>query len=90
MHQAPSSITIEAITGGYSSSQVCATLPDNYIAFEYPTGNPTWWYDIVEGLPDPIVVDGHIAVGSRPGMGLDFIVDRARAYLQDEDKTFFD
>jgi len=70
--------------------QVCATLPDNYIAFEYPAGNPTWWYDIVDGLPDPIVIDGHIAVGSRAGMGLDFIVDRARAYLQDEDKNFFD
>ncbi|MBN1402325.1 MAG: mandelate racemase/muconate lactonizing enzyme family protein, partial [Anaerolineae bacterium] len=27
--------------------QVCATLPDNYIAFEYPTGKPDWWYDIV-------------------------------------------
>jgi L-alanine-DL-glutamate epimerase-like enolase superfamily enzyme len=27
--------------------QVCATLPDNYIAFEYPVGKPAWWYDIV-------------------------------------------
>ena len=29
--------------------QVCATLPQNYIAFEYPTGRPEWWYDIVDG-----------------------------------------
>jgi hypothetical protein len=28
--------------------QVCATLPQNFIAFEYPIGQPTWWYDIVE------------------------------------------
>ena len=28
--------------------QVCATLPDNYIAFEYPIGKPAWWYDIVD------------------------------------------
>jgi len=70
--------------------QVCATLPDNYIAFEYPTGNPAWWYDIVDGLADPIVVDGHIAVGARPGIGLDFIVDRARVYLSAEDQGFFD
>ena len=35
--------------------QVAAALPQNYIAFEYPLGQPDWWYDIVEGLPDPIV-----------------------------------
>ena len=51
--------------------QVSATLPQNYIAFEYPTGNPKWWYDIVEGLPDPIVRGwihhglGHARHGSR-------------------------
>ena len=70
--------------------QVAATLPANYIAFEYPTGNPAWWYDIVEGLPDPIVVDGHIEVGTRPGMGVDFIVERASDYLLPEDADFFD
>ena len=51
--------------------QVCATLPDNYIAFEYPIGKPEWWYDIVTGLPDPIVQDGFIEVWDRPGMGVD-------------------
>ena len=70
--------------------QVCATLPANYIAFEYPTGNPAWWYDIVDGLPDPIVVDGHIEAGTRPGMGIDFIVEHARQYLMAEDADFFD
>jgi L-alanine-DL-glutamate epimerase-like enolase superfamily enzyme len=70
--------------------QVAATLPSNYIAFEYPTGKPEWWYEIVDGLPDPIVVDGHIAVGTRPGMGVDFIVERAKAHLREEDAGFFD
>jgi L-alanine-DL-glutamate epimerase-like enolase superfamily enzyme len=72
--------------------QVCATLPHNYIAFEYPIGNPTWWYDIVEGLPDPIVKDGFIDVDAwqRPGIGLDFNVEAARAHLRDEDQDFFD
>ena len=69
--------------------QIAATLPGNYIAFEYPTGKPDWWYDIVEGLPEPIVVNGHIAVGTRPGMGVDFIVERAGAHLRDEDRGFF-
>jgi L-alanine-DL-glutamate epimerase-like enolase superfamily enzyme len=70
--------------------QVCATLPNNFIAFEYPIGVPDWWYDIVEGLPTPIVKDGFIDVWDRPGMGVDFIVEKARRYLPAEDHDFFD
>ncbi len=70
--------------------QVCATLPANFIAFEYPVGKPAWWYDIVEGLPNPIVKDGMIEVWDRPGMGVDFNIEAARAYLRDEDRDFFD
>jgi L-alanine-DL-glutamate epimerase-like enolase superfamily enzyme len=70
--------------------QVCATLPTNFIAFEYPTGKPAWWYDIVEGLPNPIVDNGMIEVWDRPGMGLDFNVDAAKAHLPEHDRGFFD
>ena len=28
--------------------QVWATLPNNFIAFEYPVGQPAWWYEMVE------------------------------------------
>ena len=47
---------------------------------QYPVGKPEWWYDIVEGLPDPIVKDGFIQVDAwtRRGMGLDFNVEAAR------------
>ncbi len=69
---------------------MCATLPKNYIAFEYPVGNPEWWYDIVNGLPNPIVKDGFIEVWDSPGMGVDFNEKAARKYLRDEDKDFFD
>jgi len=70
--------------------QVCATLPQNYIAFEYPTGQPEWWYDIVEGLPDPIVKDSFVEVWDRPGLGVDLIPEAAREYLSEEDAGFFD
>jgi len=70
--------------------QVCATLPQNYIAFEYPLGQPAWWYDIVEGLPNPIVKDGLIEVWDRPGLGVDFKVEAARRYLPAGDEDFFD
>jgi len=82
--------TGDGLLGLAALVQVCATLPGNYIAFEYPTGKPEWWYDIVDGLPDPIVRDGFIDVWDRPGMGVDFNIPAARAYLSDEDRDFFE
>jgi L-alanine-DL-glutamate epimerase-like enolase superfamily enzyme len=82
--------TLDGLFGLAALVQVGATMPTNYIAFEYPTGNPEWWYDIVEGLPDPIVVDSHIDVLERPGIGIDFRVEAAKKYLSDGDKDFFD
>ena len=70
--------------------QVSATLPQNYIAFEYPIGNPRWWYDIVEGLPDPIVKDGLIEVWDRPGLGIELNQEAARQYLPEGDEDFFE
>jgi L-alanine-DL-glutamate epimerase-like enolase superfamily enzyme len=70
--------------------QVAATLPHNLIAFEYPVADPAWWYDIVDGLPDPIVKGGMIDVWSRPGMGVELDPERARRYLSEEDAGFFD
>ena len=70
--------------------QVSATLPHNFIAFEYPSGDPAWWYDIVEGLPTPIVQNGMIEVWDRPGMGVYIVPERAKRYLADEDRHFFD
>ena len=70
--------------------QVSATLPENYIAFEYPVARPEWWYDIVTGLPDPIVEDGFIEVWDRPGMGVEFDEAAARPYLPKGDEDFFD
>jgi L-alanine-DL-glutamate epimerase-like enolase superfamily enzyme len=70
--------------------QVCATLPHNFIAFEYPLGRPDWWYDIVDGLPDPIVKDGLVEVWDRPGLGIALNVEAAKAYLREEDHGFFD
>jgi len=70
--------------------QVGATLPGNFIAFEYPVGKPDWWYEIVDGLPTPIVNDGFVDVLDRPGMGIDLIPEAAARYLSEEDRGFFD
>ena len=81
--------TLDGLIGLAALVQVSATLPYNYIAFEYPTGKPEWWYDIVDGLPDPIVKDSHIDVWDTPGLGVTFN-EKAREYLGEEDKGFFD
>ena len=67
-----------------------AALPQNYIAFEYPLGQPDWWYEIVEGLPNPIVNRGFIDVWDRPGLGVTFNVRSAKSHLAPEDSHFFD
>jgi L-alanine-DL-glutamate epimerase-like enolase superfamily enzyme len=82
--------TGDGLIGLAALVQVSATLPGNYIAFEYPVGRPEWWYDIVVGLPDPIVQDGFIEVWDRPGMGVEFDQAAASQYLREEDEGFFD
>src|SRR5918993_249499 len=82
--------TANGLLGLAALIQVCATLPGNFIAFEYPVGKPSWWYDIVTGLPDPIVQDSFIEVWDRPGMGVDLNIEAARAYLPETDRDFFD
>jgi L-alanine-DL-glutamate epimerase-like enolase superfamily enzyme len=81
---------LDGVFGLAALVQVSATLPMNYIAFEYPVARPDWWYDIVDGLPDPIVRDGFITVWDRPGLGVTFNEAAAKRYLVDEDREFFD
>jgi L-alanine-DL-glutamate epimerase-like enolase superfamily enzyme len=81
---------LDGLIGLAALVQVAATMPQNYIAFEYPIAQPEWWYDIVEGLPNPIVKSGFIDVWDRPGLGVTFNVAAARKRLADEDRNFFD
>ncbi|WP_417271684.1 mandelate racemase/muconate lactonizing enzyme family protein [Celeribacter sp.] len=82
--------TANGVLGLGALIQVSATLPRNFIAFEYPVATQPWWYDIVEGLPERIVVDGHVPVLDRPGIGIDLIPQAAKAYLRPTDSGFFD
>jgi L-alanine-DL-glutamate epimerase-like enolase superfamily enzyme len=82
--------TGDGLIGLAAQVQVAATLPKNYIAFEYPTGSPDWWYDIVEGLPNPIVKDSFIDVWDTPGLGVSLNVEATKQYLRPEDADFFD
>lgn len=67
--------------------QLCATLPDNYIAFELPNADPE---GILRGLPQPLVRDGFIDVWDGPGLGVSFDPAKAQALLAEPDRAFFD
>jgi L-alanine-DL-glutamate epimerase-like enolase superfamily enzyme len=82
--------TGNGLLGIAALTQVCATLPDNYIAFECPAGKPAWWYDIVDGFEQPIIHNGFIEVPDRPGMGVTLNPDKASKYLVAGDEEFFD
>jgi len=80
----------DGLIGLAAHVHMAAALPQNYIAFEYPVGQPEWWYEIVEGLPEPIMKQGFIDVWDKPGLGVTFRVNAAKARLSEEDRGFFD
>jgi L-alanine-DL-glutamate epimerase-like enolase superfamily enzyme len=82
--------TANGLLGLGALINVCATLPANFIAFEYPTASDPWWEDIVMGLPKQIVKNSMIGLLPAAGLGLDIDSDGARKYLSEEDEGFFD
>jgi L-alanine-DL-glutamate epimerase-like enolase superfamily enzyme len=80
----------DGLIGLAAHVHMAAALPQNYIAFEYPVAQQEWWYDIIEGLPNPIVKKGFIDVWDQPGLGVKFNVAAAKAHLEPEDRRFFD
>jgi L-alanine-DL-glutamate epimerase-like enolase superfamily enzyme len=82
--------TANGIFGLAALIQVCATLPDNFIAFEYPARFEPFWYDITEGFDGVPVKNGMIDVPDRPGLGVNLIPEAARPYLSEGDADFFD
>lgn len=81
---------LDGLFGIAAHVHMAATLPTNYIALEFPGANPDWWFDIVTGLPDPIIKDGFIDVWDTPGLGVEFIEEAAKERLEPEDADFFD
>jgi L-alanine-DL-glutamate epimerase-like enolase superfamily enzyme len=82
--------TANGIFGLAALIQVCATLPDNFIAFEYPARFEPFWYEITKGFDGVPVRNGMIDVPDRPGLGVDLIPEAARKYLSEGDADFFD
>jgi len=67
--------------------QMCATLPKNYIGFEMPAIQPLWW-ELVEGLPRPLIKDSYIEVPDKPGLGVELNEKAVRKHLPEGDDFF--
>ncbi len=72
-------VTANGIIGLAALIQVCATMPDNLIAFEYPARFEPFWYDITEGFDEMPVKGGLITVPDRPGLGVNLIARKPRS-----------
>lgn len=68
-----------------------AAATNNFLALEHHAADIPWWSDLVTGLPQPLVEDGHITVPDTPGLGFEGInEDLFREHLDPADPTFFE
>ena len=81
---------LDGLFGIAAHVHLAATLPGNYVAFEFPGRYADFWPDLVTGLPDPIIKDGFVEVWDSPGLGVEFIPEQAKKHLSEEDADFFD
>ena len=52
-----------------------AAATENFYVLENHSVDVPWWDDLVNGLPKPIVQDGHIRVPEAPGLGIESLND---------------
>src|SRR3954454_8815553 len=69
--------TANGLLGLGALINMCAALPANFIAFEYPTTSDPFWEEIVIGLPKQIVRNSMIDLLPAPGLGLDIDAEGA-------------
>lgn len=69
----------------------CAAATQNFLVLENHSVDLPWWNELVEGLPRPLIQDGHIQVPETPGLGFSALnEDLCRQWLDDSDPVFFD
>jgi L-alanine-DL-glutamate epimerase-like enolase superfamily enzyme len=55
----------------FSANLHAAAAINSFVALEHHALDIPWWKDLVTGLPDPLIVDGHVKVPEKPGLGID-------------------
>lgn len=69
----------------------CAAATENFLVLENHSVDNPEWNQLVTGLPDPLIQDGHMQVPDKPGLGFDDINEElVRKYLNPHNPVYFD
>jgi L-alanine-DL-glutamate epimerase-like enolase superfamily enzyme len=69
----------------------CAAATQNFLVLENHSVDFGWWSELIEGLPRPLIQNGHIQVPETPGLGFDGInEDLCRQWIDEDDPGFFE
>ncbi|MCI2416030.1 mandelate racemase/muconate lactonizing enzyme family protein [Saccharopolyspora sp. K220] len=68
-----------------------AAATQNFLVLEHHAADVPRWSELVTGLPNPLIVDGHITVPDAPGLGFtDINEELFREHLDPADPVFFE
>ncbi|MBO0882460.1 MAG: hypothetical protein J2P17_19435, partial [Mycobacterium sp.] len=68
-----------------------AAATQNFLALEHHAADVERWSELVTGLPQPLIQNGHIAVPETPGLGFEDINEEVfRHFLDPKDAAFFE
>ena len=67
----------------------CAAATSNFLVLENHSVDNPWWDEMVTGLPNPIIQDGHITVPDTPGLGIELNEEVIREHLHPDAPQYF-
>lgn len=69
----------------------CAAATENFLVLENHSVDYAPWNDLIIGLPNPLIQNGHITVPETPGLGFeDLNEDVIRAHIDPDEPGFFE
>jgi L-alanine-DL-glutamate epimerase-like enolase superfamily enzyme len=78
---------ISSPVGTVAAAHFCTAIP-NFLVLEYHASEVPFWNDLVEGLPKPLIQDGHIKVPDLPGLGVTLNEEVARRHARKGEPFF--
>jgi L-alanine-DL-glutamate epimerase-like enolase superfamily enzyme len=69
----------------------CAAATENFLVLENHSVDMPKWNELITGLPNPLIENGHIRVPEKPGLGFDDLnEDMVREFLDPEESGYFE
>jgi L-alanine-DL-glutamate epimerase-like enolase superfamily enzyme len=78
---------ISSPVGTLASAHFCSAIP-NFLVLEFHASDVPFWNELVDGIPKPIIQNGHIRVPDGPGLGVKLNEEVARKYARKGEPFF--